>query len=125
VSAGVACHSAVIGEFERSVRAVLMLVQPMYPPRVHFIGTMLLARLVAVLPTSVHQVRLTGDTYIFCYMYILCCSVCMCVCVCVYVYIHTYLCKCVNRATNLDAQRGQRFLGGKWYGGWWRRWWAG
>jgi len=94
VSAGAACHSAVIGEFERSVRAVLMLLQPMYPPRVQFIGTMLLARLVAVLPTSVHQVRLTGDTYIFCYMYILLfCSVCVCVCVCVctYTYIHTYV----------------------------------
>ena len=84
MSAGAACHSAVIGEFERSVRAVLMLLQPMYPPRVQFIGTMLLARLVAVLPSSVHQVRLTGDIYICMnYVYILCFSVCLCMCVCV------------------------------------------
>jgi hypothetical protein len=100
VSAGVACHSAVIGEFERSVRAVLMLVQPMYPPSVHFIGTMLLARLVAVLPTSVYQVRLTGDTYIFCYLYILCCSVCVCVCVCVCVRIHTYAYTYIPKQSN-------------------------
>lgn len=54
---GVAGQAALMGEFQRSVRAVLMMLQPMYPPRVHFIGTLLLARLVAVLPSSVHEAR--------------------------------------------------------------------
>ena len=54
---GVTGQAALMAEFQRCVRAVLMMVQPMYPPRLHFIGTLLLARLVAVLPSSVHEAQ--------------------------------------------------------------------
>jgi hypothetical protein len=38
--------------FRRVMQAVLLLTQPMYPPRLHYIGALLLARLVALLPSS-------------------------------------------------------------------------
>ena len=39
-------------DFRRAVRAILTLVQPMYPPRLQYLGMLVLTRLVALLPES-------------------------------------------------------------------------
>ena len=47
--------------FERGMRAALLLLQPMYPPRLHYLGTSLItrliARLVAQVPSGAHLER--------------------------------------------------------------------
>ena len=53
-------HGDIRQHLRPALRAVLLIVQPLYPPRLNLIGTLLLARLVALVPSAAQQKRPEG-----------------------------------------------------------------